>query len=331
MSGTDFREKAANDASFDPKTAYITSQVAHITCKKDISVENNLLTYSLSTGDHTNGFCMRHTDDIKLPMGSEIILTIPSFNIFITGDLSYYADVLGMPASTSYWCPFCLLSRPEWQQSADANGDERTAEFQRNTYTAIMNDRQKKMTPMKKKGVSSQMHYKCLTPQHFVPPLLHLEIGMVNQSWDDLEQWMDDKVEIIPSHEKDARNKLKDAIENLDLAAREKKDAERTINIEVCEKNAEVKVLRKELRRRGINDTERQELSARITLMLTFIDEQKQLLKTSKEQLKNCEIAVAECKKMLDTLKTERGKPESSLVADVELLLKTFAIERDKT
>ena len=76
--------------------------------------------------------------------------------------------------------------------------------------------------------------------------------------------------------------------------------------------NAEVKVLRKELRRRGINDTERQELSARITLMLTFIDEQKQLLKTSKEQLKNCEIAVAECKKLLDTLKTERGKPESS-------------------
>jgi hypothetical protein len=63
----------------------------------------------------------------------------------------------------------------------------------------------------------------------------------------------------------------------------------------------EVKVLRKELRRRGINDTERQELSTRITLMLTFIDEQKQLLKTSKEQLKNCEIAVAECKKLLDT------------------------------
>jgi hypothetical protein len=255
---------------------------------------------------------MRHTNDIKLPMGSEIILTIPSFNIFITGDLSYYADVLGMPASTSYWCPFCLLSQPEWQQAADANGDERTAEVQRNTYTAIMNDRRKKMTPMKKKGVSSQMHYKCLTPQHFVPPLLHLEIGMVNQSWDDLEQWMDDKGEIIPSHEKDARKKLKDTIENLDLAAREKKDAERTKNIEVCEKNAEVKVLRKELRRRGINDTEWQELSTRIALMLTFIDEQKQLLKTSKEQLKNCEIAVAECKKLLDTLKTERGKPESS-------------------
>jgi hypothetical protein len=81
----------------------------------DVLIENNALTYSLSTRDHHNGFCMRHTDDLKLPMGSEVILTIASFNIFITGDLSFYADVLGMPSSTNYWCPFCLLSHPEWQ------------------------------------------------------------------------------------------------------------------------------------------------------------------------------------------------------------------------
>ncbi len=158
--------------------------------------------------------------------------------------MSYYADVLGMPASTSYWCPFCLLSRPEWQQSADVDGDERTVEFQEATYEAILKDSLKKMVPMDKKGVSSQMHYKCLTPQDFVPPLLHLKIGMVNQGWDGLEQWMDDNVEIIPLHEKDARKKLKDAIENFHLASREKKDTERTINIEIREKNAEVEVLK---------------------------------------------------------------------------------------
>jgi hypothetical protein len=126
----------------------------------DVLIENNALTYSLSTRDHHNGFCMRHTDDLKLPMGSEVILTIASFNIFITGDLSFYADVLGMPSSTSYWCPFYLLSHPEWQQSADVNGDEQTVEFQEATYRAILEDSQKKMVPRDKKGVSSQMHYK---------------------------------------------------------------------------------------------------------------------------------------------------------------------------
>jgi len=66
---------------------------------------------------------MRHTDDLKLPMGSKVILMIASFNIFITGDLSFYAYAPGMSSSASYWCPFCLLPRPEWQQSADVNGD----------------------------------------------------------------------------------------------------------------------------------------------------------------------------------------------------------------
>jgi hypothetical protein len=35
MSGTDIREKRAVDEKFDLKDSYITSQAAHITCKKD--------------------------------------------------------------------------------------------------------------------------------------------------------------------------------------------------------------------------------------------------------------------------------------------------------
>jgi hypothetical protein len=66
------------------------------------------------------------------------LLIVQLFALFVTGDLSYYADVLGMPASTSYWCPFCLLSHLEWQQSSEIMGVECTATFQRNA--AIMSD-----------------------------------------------------------------------------------------------------------------------------------------------------------------------------------------------
>jgi hypothetical protein len=65
-----------------------------------------------------------------------------------------------------------------------------------------LSDIEKKMTPADKKGVSTEMHYQCLTPQNFVPPLLHLEIGMVNQMWDNLVEWIDEEVEIIPLEEK---------------------------------------------------------------------------------------------------------------------------------
>jgi hypothetical protein len=96
---------------------------------------------------------------------------------------------------------------------------------------------------MDKKVVSTEMHYQCLTPRHFVPPLLHMEIGIVNQVWDDLENWIDDAVEIIPLQEKDARKNLKDAIKNFESAKAEKTDSEKTTNIEIREKNTEVKRL----------------------------------------------------------------------------------------
>ena len=98
-----------------------------------------------------------------------------------------------------------------------------------------------------------------------------------------LEQWIEDKVEIIPLQEKEARKKWKEALEDLNVASSEKKEAERTINIEVREKNTEVKVLKTQLKRRLMNDAERNKLNTRITLLLTVIDEQKKLLMTSKE------------------------------------------------
>jgi len=131
--------------------------------------------------------------------------------------------------------------------------------FKKKTYLAILNDADKRMTPNDKKGVSTETHYKAVTPQHFVPPFLHLQIGMVNQAWDSLEEWINNVVEIITEHEKDARKKLKDASKLHAIAVTEKKEADKTINIEIRQKNAELKVLKTALRRKGLNDIERTE------------------------------------------------------------------------
>jgi hypothetical protein len=172
------QEKMAADPSFDIKSTYITSQLGHITCKKDhpeilantvspplntayekllssalvffkadrekkvrftylschatdIAIENDAITYSIKTVDECNGFSMKISEEEQLPKGSKIIGIISSFDLFITRDLSYYADVLGMPSSISYCCPWCLLSRNEWKESAEATGEERTSEFQK--------------------------------------------------------------------------------------------------------------------------------------------------------------------------------------------------------
>jgi len=71
------------------------------------------------------------------------------------------------------------------------------------------------------------MHYKSLTPDNFVPPLLHMEMGMVNQVWEDFENWIDDKVELIPIEEKLVRTTLDESRERLRIASSEKDDAKK--------------------------------------------------------------------------------------------------------
>jgi hypothetical protein len=82
---------------------------------------------------------MLQHDENKFPTGSKIV-----FAMFITGDFSFYADVLGMPNSSSYWCPWCLLSHPEWNKDPDAFvTEERTLKFLSKTLEAIKYDSQK--------------------------------------------------------------------------------------------------------------------------------------------------------------------------------------------
>ncbi len=72
-------------------------------------------------------------------------------------------------------------------------------------YLDISSDKSNRLKAVDKKGVSCAMHYTSFTAQDFVPPLLHMEIGMVNQVWDNLEQWIDDVVEMVPPHEQEAK------------------------------------------------------------------------------------------------------------------------------
>ncbi len=47
-----------------------------------------------------SSFTMLQHDKTRFPAGSEIIFMMPPFTIFITRDLSFYADMLGMPNSS---------------------------------------------------------------------------------------------------------------------------------------------------------------------------------------------------------------------------------------
>ncbi len=61
----------------------------------------------------------------------------------------------------------------------------------------------------------------------------------------------------------------------------------------------------------------------------TYIKEQKDSLNRLKDNLKTTSESLAQCKVLLQSYTEERGKPESSLLADTELLLGQFSVEHE--
>jgi hypothetical protein len=53
-------------------------------------------------------------------------------------------------------------------------------------------------------GVKDKMHYKEISPQLFVCPPLHIEIGLVNKIWEELCLWVDQECELLSEEEIEA-------------------------------------------------------------------------------------------------------------------------------
>jgi len=66
------------------------------------------------------------------------------------GILCIYA--LEMHKSSSYWCPWCLLSWPKWQQSGESTGEERTFAFMKETLSKVRQDTSNKLKPVERKA-----------------------------------------------------------------------------------------------------------------------------------------------------------------------------------
>jgi hypothetical protein len=227
-----------------------------------------------------------------------------------------YADVPGMPNSSSYWCPWCLLSHSEWNKDPDTFiPEEHTLQFLLEMSEAVQKDFKKQLKPMDRKRVSCERHYQYLGPQNFVLPLLHLDIGMVNQAWESIQEWVDDVLEIVPPIERDARKQVQDAKEKLALALENKKQADATINIELREKSGTATLIKANLCRKYLDGTQREELNVQLTLLDAFITDLKQQMKVMKENLKSCQKNLVDLKKKTCNLQKRKGKTRGKYIS----------------
>jgi chromosome segregation ATPase len=107
-----------------------------------------------------------------------------------------------------------------------------------------------------------------------------------------------------------------------------KKQADATINIELREKSGTVTLIKANLSRKNLDGTQREELKVQLTLLDAFIADLKQQMKLIKENLKIRQKNLADLKKKLATCREERGKPEASISAEIEMLLEKYKASR---
>ena len=186
---------------------------------------------------------------------------IPGFNLFITGDLAFYATISGRENYSSCGCPYCNKTRYDWQNLSSKDKDKkdeislfRIKQIHRKKEKYSSNDTT--TLPFKTYGVKTMPLWD-VEPTRFIIPLLHLEIGMVNKAWSTFTFYLRDKIDYINNNELIMRNKLQN-LEN-DLKSKESelmtlktqlervRNQQQTLSTEIKDVNQRIRTLNTKL------------------------------------------------------------------------------------
>ena len=110
-------------------------RVAHIDCKKDtgVVIKNTIndklrdglkLIVGCSLSIKSNAFTIHPQSSAQTTCARSIPVSV-----FVTGDLAFYATVLGKEGSSPSWCYLCNLSAAEWKEDRAAQGMAWTVEL----------------------------------------------------------------------------------------------------------------------------------------------------------------------------------------------------------
>jgi len=143
--------------------------------------------------------------------------------LFVTGDLKFYAQMLGHDNMSGRWCVCCLKALHEWNKQDDEipqNLAEDWAISKLKAHKLQVAEGTLK-TPMEIRGVVDFPLWKFIEVINYNYPVLHGEVGLVH-ALDAFYDILDDNVEVMSDEEKIIRNTTTLADASFD-SSREKK------------------------------------------------------------------------------------------------------------
>jgi hypothetical protein len=289
-------------------------EVGNIECKKD-DFDTLHKTILIPLGESLRGLC-----DVRVKaIGSRGVKVVKkdsheghggkNLQVFVTGDLQFYATILGRVAA-NYWCFKCNLYPKDWKADPFATGGLWTMERFK-MYAGYYKNKTFGNEDGKYLGQRKDPAWDMIPLLFWACPLLHLKIGFGNDIFSHLIDWIERDIVQISAEEIAVRNSLSVAEESLQI-----KEAEKNII------KANVDDISAEL---DADDYDREEKQ----LMRQERTELNQSLKDIKKDIKQLETAVSNYKTTLQKYRTARNYEDDGIEGQIHGALAALSIKRE--
>jgi hypothetical protein len=169
------------------------------------TVSRAVVAYTVDSGTGTSSFSMQHKEEIPRmtrAQTSNIVLNIPHFSMWVTGDLALYADSQGKHNLCSHCCILCLLVRKQWLDEHDKSELWTEEKFEEIRAQLLANPNLDLAT---RKGVTDIPHYRALDIFMHIGPSLHIQMGMGNTAITEFNEFIDEECEPLSLQEENTR------------------------------------------------------------------------------------------------------------------------------
>ena len=176
----------------------------------------------------------------------EVIYTITLFQLFVTGDLAFYASLCGQLCAERRYCHLCLSSTSDWCPHDNRDNDYPKVTFP--LLESICNSEDDT-----KFGVTHKPILTLIDPSNFICPLLHIEMGLVNKYLDSMVSRLDIDIDISNENEAECLDQYRRLNEELSGITSELTRLLQSYNHKVSERRKDICELDAELLSLGQN------------------------------------------------------------------------------
>lgn len=134
--------------------------------------------------------------------------TFPEINLYIVGDLAFYAMVLGRESMSGHHCYLCKLSAKEYADQFCERGVAWTYDEMKRLAKDLEDRRNNNDKAEVVNGIKEEPWWDFIPLENFIVPLLHCLIGVGNDILSHLREWISEEIEYISAEEKETRGLL---------------------------------------------------------------------------------------------------------------------------